>query len=259
MVLSVRLYQRGHYNRKVRSVATDASKDNKSENMNPDATSVHNEKLNNEDVKTDSDAAKPFELHTGDRLEGTPPNRFRQVRGVNPNTGANPGLIQRVADDDVKAALAIALRRMPVGTFQPLNGDLRTVEASAKAAEAFVDAFGVHGLGFVQLSDEQAEQIREDTGLSDIAHPAIDETDDAQDTGRAEDLSTKPNANVHRQTDNVKDAPTAPNPQSPKDANRPDENKGAKAEDTPVRDANHPKPDPKAESGPQDKSGRTNK
>jgi len=73
---------------------------------------------------------------------------FKTVRGTNPNTGASSGLIQRVANDPVLSHLALVLRRMPVGSFQALNGDLRTVEASCKAAVAFTEMFGEHDLEF---------------------------------------------------------------------------------------------------------------
>lgn len=59
---------------------------------------------------------------------------YEQVRGVNPAHGAPYGFFEAVADDESLAHLALALRALPVGSFQELNGDLRTPEASARAA-----------------------------------------------------------------------------------------------------------------------------
>jgi len=133
-------------------VATDTKQDASAE------SSVHNESLTTADVKTDVDSAKPFELHSGDRREDTPVDRFRAVRGVNPNTGANAGLIQDVAADSVASRLALAFRAMPVGSFQAFNGDLRTVEASCKAAQAFVELFSSYGLEFTETKPHPEDQ-----------------------------------------------------------------------------------------------------
>ena len=64
---------------------------------------------------------------------------YEQVRGVNPAHGAPHGFFEAVADDEALAHLALALRALPVGSFQELNGDLRTPEASALAAKVLME------------------------------------------------------------------------------------------------------------------------
>lgn len=152
-----------------------------------DAKSVHNENLNQADVKTDSDSAKPFELHTGDRAEGTDPERFRAVRGVNPNTGANAGLIQDVAADEVAARLALAFRAMPVGSFQAFNGDLRTVEASCKAALGFLELFKPYGLEFKMTKPVPEDQV---TPHPDTTNAPVVETTSGPDDKTAKSSTT---------------------------------------------------------------------
>lgn len=96
------------------------------------------------DVRT-TDADVNLLEHIEDR------DMFEKVRGTNPNTGASSGLVLRVANDPGLSKLALALRQMPVGSFQAINGDLRSVEASCAAAVALADLFGEWELGFKHL------------------------------------------------------------------------------------------------------------
>ena len=88
-----------------------------------------------------------------------------QVVGVNPHHGGPVGLTEAIADDDVLTALAIALRSMPVGSFQSLNGDLRSTEASCKAALDLRAKFRDMGLDFTVMSVKEAKAVREENEL----------------------------------------------------------------------------------------------
>jgi hypothetical protein len=110
-------------------------------------TSTHNVTENDliaADVRTTDTDVNLLE-HIDDR------DMFEKVRGTNPNTGASSGLILKVANDPGLSKLALALRQMPTGSFQAINGDLRSVEASCAAAVALVNMFGEQELGFKHL------------------------------------------------------------------------------------------------------------
>ncbi len=90
-----------------------------------------------------------------------------QVRGTNPNTGAQGGLVEQVAADEVTANLALALRRMTVGSFQSVNADLRSVEASCKAAVELRQLFNDAGLDFKVLPPPKEEVVPDNTPKAD--------------------------------------------------------------------------------------------
>lgn len=102
-----------------------------------------------------------------------------RVRGTNVNTGGPVGMVERVASDETLAHLALALRSMPVGSFQSLNGDHRTVEASCRAAEDLRVLFNDHGIDFTVFDKEAARTKTEgataetDEELTDTHVPTI--------------------------------------------------------------------------------------
>lgn len=134
---------------------------------------------------------------------------LQTVRGVNPVTGAAPGVVERVASDDVVARLAIAVRTMPVGSFQALNGDNRGVEASCRAAETLVELFGRHGIEF-KVADKNKNDdlpratevdINADDGRSAQPENKHEGTDDDVARSNEQQKLTREGSSSHPVTD----------------------------------------------------------
>lgn len=137
-----------------------------------------------------------------------------QVRGVNPVTGASPGFVESVAADTATARLAIALRTMPVGSFQAVNGDLRTVEASCRAAVALRDLFKAHGLDFKTVKADGDDQLprviddRPEVVADDGRNPDQGERGDETDA----ELLNAPKSNADQRSTSTKQSPAKDDP-----------------------------------------------
>jgi hypothetical protein len=76
------------------------------------------------------------------------------------------------------AALALALRTAPVGTFHSVAADLRTVEASATAAKELQDAFNKSGLRIVVMSKNEFKDYNEEQDRAEQRARGVDTSEE---------------------------------------------------------------------------------